>query len=103
MPAKTTDPDWVAVAGRRATVPAHVTAREMGEETIVLNLRSGAYHGLDPVGARFFAVLRDGVTLEQAADTLAREYGEAVERIRSDLWTFCGSLRDAGLIVLTDG
>jgi len=38
----------------RVTVPPHVIARRVGEDTVILDLASGTYFGLDPVGARIW-------------------------------------------------
>lgn len=35
-------------------IPAQVLARRVGEEIVILNLESGVYFGLDPVGARIW-------------------------------------------------
>jgi len=51
-----------------------VITREMGDETILLDLASGMYFGLDPVGARFLALVEQGKSPLQARDSLLELY-----------------------------
>lgn len=51
-------------------VPPHVLARTVGDETVILDLASGSYFGLDPVGARVWQLLADGRNLAQACDAM---------------------------------
>lgn len=91
---------WSELSGRRATVPEHVVFRALAEETIVLNVQTGRYHGLDVIGGRFFTVLQERATVGEALDVLVEEYGEPVERIRTDLAGFCDTLQRLGLVEL---
>lgn len=93
-------PEWSEISGRRAAVPEHVVYRALAEETIMLNVETGRYHGLDAIGGRFFAVLQERTTLGEARDALAAEYGEPSERIQADLVAFCDTLRRLGLVEL---
>ena len=36
----------------RVAIPKDVMARQVGDETVILNLTSGTYYGLDAIGAR---------------------------------------------------
>lgn len=91
---------WDEIRAQRASVPAHVVHRTFAAETVLLNIESGHYHGLDAVGGRFFEVLRDAPTVETAVTTLAGEYAQPPERIQEDIIEFCSELSDRGLIEL---
>ncbi|MBK9987508.1 MAG: hypothetical protein IPP21_11335 [Betaproteobacteria bacterium] len=39
----------------KVTIPTQVMARTVGDETVILDLASGTYFGLDPVGAHVAA------------------------------------------------
>ena len=39
----------------KLVIPAQVMSRQVGDETVILDLGSGMYFGLDPVGARIRA------------------------------------------------
>jgi hypothetical protein len=83
-----------------ARVPNHVVFRSFAAETVVLNLETGKYHGLNPVGGRMLEAVSASDSLAAAARVLAEEYGEAVELIESDLCAFCAALAERGLIEL---
>jgi len=44
----------------KVTIPAQVMARTVGDETVILDLASGTYYGLDPVGARIWQLMSEG-------------------------------------------
>ena len=46
----------------RLQISEQVVTRRVGDETVLLNLESGIYFGLDPVGSRFFELLVAFVT-----------------------------------------
>ena len=44
-------------AQTRFTVSSQAISRAVGDETVILDLESGAYFGLDPVGAQLWALI----------------------------------------------
>lgn len=87
----------------RVRVPNNVVYRGFAHETVVLNLDTGLYHGLNPTGGRMLDTLVKVGSIGEAVDTLAEEYGVSPEEIRNDLWAFCESLVERGLIVIEPG
>lgn len=83
-------------------LPEHVVHRAFAAETVVLNLETGKYHGLNPVAGRMLAVLEGGQTVQNAAQQLAAEYDQPLETIEEDLCGLCKDLLQRGLIE-TDG
>lgn len=79
-------------------VPDHVVHRAFVAETVVLNLLTGRYHGLNPSAGRMLEELERGVNLREAAGVLASEYGESREMIERDLVAFCRDLLERELI-----
>ena len=57
-------------------VPDHVVHRSFVAETVVLNLQTGRYHGLNPTAGRMLEVLDDKGSVREAASVLAEEYGQ---------------------------
>jgi hypothetical protein len=82
----------------RARVPEHVVYRDFGDETVVLNLDSGMYHGLNESAARMLSVVGESGTVAAAVDSLAAEFGQPRELIERDLLGLCRSLAERGLI-----
>jgi hypothetical protein len=79
-------------------VPDHVVYRTFVRETVVLNLATGRYHGINPTGGRILDLLADDATLGSAAQVLAEEYQRPLAEVERDVCTFCEELRERGLI-----
>ena len=82
----------------RVTVPQHVVYRSFPAETVVLNLQTGTYHGLNPTGGRMLEELERTPTVRAAADALADCYAETRGAIERDLIELCDALHERGLI-----
>ena len=82
----------------RVRIPQHVVFRTFVEETVVLNLESGVYHGLNRTAGRMFELLGEAGEVDAVADQVAEETGESKERVLADLRALCASLADRGLI-----
>jgi hypothetical protein len=93
--------EWADLRDRRATVPQHVVWRGFAAETVLLNINTGMYHGLDEVSGRFFEVLREAPTVAAAITILVAEYEQPEERVQEDMVHFCGELQGLGLIDFT--
>ncbi len=75
-----------------------VAARQVGEETMLLDLASGTYFGLDPVGARFWQLLEDGRNPAEACRTMEDEYDVDPAELQRDLEALLGKLAQNGLV-----
>jgi hypothetical protein len=75
-----------------------VVAREVGGETMLLDLASGKYFGLNAVGGRFWQLVEGGMTAAQARDMLLGEFEVEAERLDSDLASLIEDLRESGLV-----
>lgn len=86
--------------GSRARVPEHVVYRSFAHETVILNLRTGRYHGINTTGGRMLDLLANEYTVETAAAALAEEYGRPHDEVERDVLEFCADLAQRGLIEL---
>jgi Coenzyme PQQ synthesis protein D (PqqD) len=86
----------------RARLPQHVVHRSFVAETVVLNLRTGKYHGLNPTAGKMLEALETAPTVGAAVPMLAGEYGVEQEQIQSDLLVLTRGLLERGLIVTVD-
>jgi hypothetical protein len=82
----------------KVTIPAEVMARQVGEETVILDLASGTYFGLDPVGARIWQLLSEGRALAEVCEAMLAEYEVSRDEIERDLSELLDALVDKGLI-----
>jgi hypothetical protein len=78
-----------------------VAAAELGDEAVLLNTETGIYFGLDPVAARIWTLLAEGMTREQIVHQILAEYDVTIEEIRADLARFVAELETHGLILQT--
>jgi len=86
----------------RVSVPSAVLVSKAGEESVLLNLDSERYFGLDPVGTRMWEVLGANGTVESAYDALLAEFDVDPEQLRRDLYELIEKLREHGLIEVED-
>jgi hypothetical protein len=92
--------DIDGVLAARPNIGAHVVHRAFVTETVVLNLETGKYHGLNPIAGRMLEALGRAPTVAAAADEVAAHYGEPVDEVRQDLVELCTDLVQRGLIEL---
>jgi hypothetical protein len=85
-----------------ARVPNHVVHRTLAHETVVLNLKTGRYHGLNPTAGRMLAELEGGGTLHEIAVRLADVYALPVDELEGDLAALSLDLLSRDLIELLD-
>ena len=85
---------------RKAWVPENVVYRDFVTETVVLNLETGEYHGVNRTGGLILAALERTETIGAAARRLAEESGRAVAEVERDVCAFCSNLLERGLIRL---
>jgi Coenzyme PQQ synthesis protein D (PqqD) len=86
----------------RVRLPQHVVHRGFVAETVVLNLRTGKYHGLNPTAGRMLEALETAPTVGDAVPGLASEYGIEPAKAQSDLVALCQGLLERGLIEIVD-
>jgi coenzyme PQQ synthesis protein D (PqqD) len=94
------DPTNASILAGRATVPEHVVYRAFVKETVVLNLHTGRYYGLNPTGGRMLEELERAPTVGDAGHLLAESFGQPLDEIERDLCDLCRDLLERGLIEL---
>ena len=82
----------------RVTVPDDVLISSLQDESVILNLDSERYYGLDDVGTRFMSVLTTSESIEIAYERLRDEYNVDPEVLREDLIALVERLIDQGLV-----
>jgi DNA-binding MarR family transcriptional regulator len=86
----------------RVRLPQHVACRSFVAETVVLNLQTGQYHGLNPTAGKMLEALQSAPTVGAAVPELASEYGVEQEQIERDLLALIRGLIERGLIETVD-
>lgn len=75
---------------------------EIGGEVAILDLKVGAYYGLDAVGARIWDLVQEPRQVGEVRDALLAEYEVDAERCERDLLDLILSLEGEGLVEVTD-
>jgi Coenzyme PQQ synthesis protein D (PqqD) len=82
----------------RVRVPDDVLISNLQDESVILNLDSERYYGLDSIGTRILTVLTTSDSIEAAYKTLIQEYDVDGQMLRQDLLALVESLVEQGLI-----
>lgn len=84
-------------------LPQHVVFRTFPAETVVLNLQTGRYHSLNPVGGRMLEALDRMKSFREGLRVLQAEFSDQDPAVvEADLCTFCLDLQTRGLIELVE-
>ena len=81
----------------RLTVSDSVVDAVLGDEAVLLNVESGVYFGLDPVGTRIWELLIEGTSEQEIVGRVLDEYDVEPARARADVEAFIGALASKGL------
>lgn len=82
----------------RVNIPDDVLISNLQDESVILNLDSERYYGLDSVGTRILSVLATSDSIEVAYNTLVQEYDVDGQVLRQDLLALVEDLVDKGLV-----
>lgn len=84
----------------RVRISDEVLFHDLDGEAVLLDLQSGKYFGLDPVGTRLWHLLAQDGSLALAYQTLLDEYDVDAGRLQDDLLALVDRLVSNGLIRL---
>lgn len=87
---------------KKAVVPEQVLFRELEGESVLLNIETETYFGLDDVGTRMWNVLAEHDSIQSAYETLLAEYDVDPQTLKQDMESIIGQLHDKGLIQFAD-
>ncbi|MEA5419807.1 PqqD family protein [Spirulina sp. CCNP1310] len=87
--------------GDRITLAPDVLIQELAGESVLLNLNSEEYFGLDDIGTRMIAVLNESDSVAIAQAQLLAEYEVEPEHLSQDLLKLISDLQTHGLITIT--
>jgi hypothetical protein len=87
----------------KIAVPKHVLVRIFENESVILNLNTEIYYGLDDVGTRMWTALTRSANIQEAFEGLLSEYHTEPAQLRQDLDEFLEKLRQRGMVELVAG
>lgn len=77
-----------------------VISQEVSGETVLLDLESENYFGLDEVGTRIWQLIKETNDLQAIYSTLLEEYDVSEDRLQQDLDTLLAEITGLGLVTL---
>ncbi len=80
-------------------IPSDVLVRVVNGESVILNVTSEFYFGLDDVSTEFWQAIEKADTLQDAMDELTTVFDVDQTRLQTDYETFVSELLAAGLLV----
>ena len=83
---------------QRIEISPDVLFQEVSGETVLLDLESEHYFGLDAVGTRIWGLIGEGVSVDAMVDTLLQEYEVERATLEADVAELLSRLAEAGLI-----
>jgi hypothetical protein len=98
-----TAPQTTSLPDAKITVPQHVVYRSFPSETVVLNLNTGRYHGLNATAGRMLDALEQAACVRDAAAAVAGDYEQPQALVEQDICELCQQLLDRGLVEIDGG
>jgi Coenzyme PQQ synthesis protein D (PqqD) len=90
----------LASFGNKAIVPSHVLIRRLDGESVLLNLESERYFGLDATGTRMLDLVTSMPNIDSAYEKLLEEFEVEPALLRDHLDALLKSLAENGLVSL---
>ena len=87
---------------QRVKLSDDVLISDLQGESVILNVNSQRYYGLDKVGTRFLTLLSNSESIEHAFANLSEEYDVESDVLRDDLTDLLLELTKAGLVEICD-
>ena len=82
----------------KLSIPPQVMSRLVDDETVLLDLESGMYFGLDGVGQLIWQSVSEGRTPGEIAGIIVAEYEVDEEQALADTLDFTSDLVERGLL-----
>jgi hypothetical protein len=82
----------------RVSVPENVLLQKLGDESVLLDVATGASFGLDPVGTRCWELLSASGSINKAIEGIVAEYDVEPKRARQELDALVQELINNGLL-----
>ena len=87
---------------QKITISEEALYQEVNGETVILDLKSESYFGLDEVGTRIWQLLSEYGNIQRTYDTMLEEYDVQPDQLKTDIDALVGNLKEAGLVTLSN-
>ena len=83
---------------QKITISEEALSQEVNGETVILDLKSESYFGLDEVGTRVWQLLQEHGDLQKVFDAMLEEFDVDANTLASDMKNLVDDLIEKGLI-----
>jgi len=88
--------------GQTIKISSEVLTQEVGGETVILDLKSEGYFGLDEIGTRIWQLIQEQKNLQSVTETMLNEYDVEPDQLKTDIKNLINELVKSGLVDLED-
>ena len=85
---------------QKITISEEALSQEVNGETVILDLKSESYFGLDEVGTRIWQLLQQNGDVQKTFDVMMQEFDVDAERLETDMHELLKMLDKYGLITI---
>jgi hypothetical protein len=85
---------------KNITISDKALSQEVNGETVILDLDSESYFGLDEVGTRIWQLLQEKDDLQAVFETLLDEYDVEADQLETDINELLEKLVESGLVII---
>lgn len=83
---------------QKITISEEALSQEVNGETVILDLKSESYFGLDEVGTRVWQLLQEHEDVQKVFDAMLEEFDVDANTLASDIKNLINDLIEKGLI-----
>jgi len=83
------------------TIPSHVLMRVLDKESVLLNIQTEHYFGLDAMGTRMWKAVTTAPNIENGFQQLLKDFPVDPEQLREDFTELLQKLAQKGLVTIT--
>lgn len=83
---------------KKITISKEALSQEVNGETVILDLKSESYFGLDEVGTRIWQLLQEHENVQTTLDSMLAEFDVDKERLETDVHELLEKLIKQGLV-----
>ena len=83
---------------QKITISEEALSQEVNGETVILDLKSESYFGLDAVGTRIWQLLQDHGDVQKTFEIMLEEYDVDAEQLEMDINGLVEKLVASGLV-----
>jgi hypothetical protein len=87
---------------KRLSITPDTLINVIDGESVILNMKSESYYGLDQIGTRMWTLLTTSDSIQTAYQQLLTEYDVSADVLRKDLNDFIDKLMTKGLLKIND-